>query len=83
MPIVAPADEQDELISPYCETVFQSKRQYQHPEVGVGDNSMINERKWYCGKLFEEGDLLSLFYFAKVERPKGGTKEDKPGEDHG
>ncbi|KAI4874726.1 hypothetical protein NFI96_028345 [Prochilodus magdalenae] len=79
----APADEQDELISPYCETVFQSKRQYQHPEVGVGDNSMINERKWYCGKLFEEGDLLSLFCFAKVERPKGGTKEDKPGEDHG
>ncbi|XP_072520035.1 arf-GAP with Rho-GAP domain, ANK repeat and PH domain-containing protein 3 isoform X1 [Salminus brasiliensis] len=27
------ADDQDELISPYCETVFQSKRQYQHPEV--------------------------------------------------
>ncbi|KAL6480397.1 hypothetical protein MHYP_G00114300 [Metynnis hypsauchen] len=29
----ASADKQDELISPYCETVFQSKRQYQHPEV--------------------------------------------------
>lgn len=29
----APAEEDDEMINPYCETVFQSKRQYQHSEV--------------------------------------------------
>ncbi|XP_026859394.2 arf-GAP with Rho-GAP domain, ANK repeat and PH domain-containing protein 3 isoform X1 [Electrophorus electricus] len=30
---LAPMENQDELISPYCETVFQSKRQDQHSEV--------------------------------------------------
>ncbi|KAI7801419.1 arf-GAP with Rho-GAP domain, ANK repeat and PH domain-containing protein 3 isoform X2 [Triplophysa rosa] len=28
----ASAEEDDEMINPYCETVFQSKRQYQHSE---------------------------------------------------
>ncbi|XP_076878011.1 arf-GAP with Rho-GAP domain, ANK repeat and PH domain-containing protein 3 isoform X2 [Brachyhypopomus gauderio] len=30
---LATTEIQDELISPYCETVFQSKRQYQHSDV--------------------------------------------------
>ncbi|XP_055034159.2 arf-GAP with Rho-GAP domain, ANK repeat and PH domain-containing protein 3 isoform X2 [Misgurnus anguillicaudatus] len=29
----APAEDDDEMINPYCETVFQSRRQYPHSEV--------------------------------------------------
>lgn len=29
----ASAEDEDEMINPYCETVFHSRRQYQHSEV--------------------------------------------------
>ncbi|KAK7141517.1 hypothetical protein R3I93_015610 [Phoxinus phoxinus] len=37
----ASAEDEDEMINPYCETVFHSKRQYQHSEV---DGTKIEEK---------------------------------------
>lgn len=39
----ASAEDEDEMINPYCETVFHSRRQYQHSEVRyLSKNSLLN-----------------------------------------
>ncbi|KAL2077435.1 hypothetical protein ACEWY4_026939 [Coilia grayii] len=38
--LIAPTDDQDDMISPYCETVFHSRRQYPHEEA---ERSKSNE----------------------------------------
>ncbi|XP_031442972.1 arf-GAP with Rho-GAP domain, ANK repeat and PH domain-containing protein 3 isoform X2 [Clupea harengus] len=69
--LMAPTDEEDDMISPYCETVFQSRRQYPHEE---GERTRSNES---LGP--KKGDERGIMAHSWLRRLSNSLHHDTPG----